>query len=271
MPLQLKPEIRYLKLTADSLAVLFALLLPSVASWAGALERAINGMSSVVDLTYPLNGRTPTWPGDDPFQLERTADYEQGHFTNRFSTPEHLGTHVDAPAHFVKGAATVDGIPLGQLIGQAIVVDLSKKALTSPDSLLTVQDLFAWERKYGKIPKGAFVLMRTGWGKRWNDPASYLNKDEKGVMRFPGFSREAAEFLVRSRDVKGIGTDTLSVDPGSSSDFVVHHLLLASGRLIIECLANLDKLPPKGSKLIVAPLSIQGGSGAPARVLAILP
>jgi kynurenine formamidase len=90
-------------------------------------------------------------------------------------------------------------------------------------------------------------------------------------MRFPGFSREAAEFLVKSRDVKGIGTDTLSVDPGSSTDFVVHRLLLASGRLIIECLASLDKLPPKGSKLIVAPLSIEGGSGAPARVLAILP
>ena len=253
------------------LAAIPGVLLALRPAWAGAFERALNGMSAVVDLTHPLNGKIPTWPGDEPFKVEPVTDYTQGFLTNRFSASDHVGTHVDAPAHLFKGKATVDGIPPRHLIGVAIVLDIAKKAEASPDYLLTIQDLTGWERRYGRVPKGAFVLIQTGWGKRWGDPVRYLNLDDRGMMHFPAFSKEAAEFLLKKRDVKGIGTDTLSVDPGSSNDFPVHHLFLSSDRLIIEGLANLEKLPPKGAKLIVAPLSIEGGSGAPARVLAILP
>ncbi len=237
------------------------LTLPTV-SWAGALERAINGTSSVLDLTYPWNGRTPAWP-----ELTRPAKGP----LHRFADLEELGTHLEAPAYLLEGKPTIERIPSQQLMGPTILVDVTRKVEKDPDYRLTLEDLRAWERKYGKIPSGAFVLAYTGWGRRFWEKERYRNLDEKGIMHFPGFSMEAVTFLLNRRKIKGIGIDTLSVDHGPSQDFPVHRLLFAAGRVALEGLANLDKLPPKGVKLIIAPLPLEGSSAAPARILAILP
>lgn len=239
-----------------------ALLLLPTAAGAGALERAINGTSSLLDLTYPLNGQTPAWP--------EPARPDKGPF-HRFAGLEELGTHIEGPSHLFEGRPTIERIPPRELIGPAIRVDVSKQADRDPDYRLTLENLRLWERKYGKIPSGAFVLAYTGWGRRFWEAGRYRNVDEKGVMHFPGFSAEAVTFLLNRRKIKGIGIDTLSVDHGPSQDLPVHRLLFSAGRVALESLANLDKLPPKGIKLIIAPLPLEGSSAAPARIFAILP
>lgn len=237
------------------------LTLPTV-SWTGALERAINGTSSVLDLTYPLNGRTLAWP-----ELARPPKGP----LHRLASLEELGTHLEAPAHLFEGKPTIERIPFQQLIGPAILVDVTRKVEKDQDYRLIPEDLRAWERKYGKIPSGAFVLAYTGWGRRFWEKERYRNLDGKGVMHFPGFSTEAVTFLLNRRKIKGIGIDTLSVDHGPSQDFPVHRLLFSAGKVALEGLANLDKLPPKGVKLIIAPLPLKGSSVAPTRIFAILP
>jgi len=237
------------------------LALPTM-SWAGALERAINGTSSVLDLTYPWNGRIPAWPG--PTKPAKGPPH-------RFADLEELGTHLETPSLLFEGKPTIERIPAQHLMGPAILVDVTGKVEKDPDYRLTLEDLRAWERKYGRIPSGAFVLAYTGWGRHFWEKERYRNLDGKGVMHFPGFSTEAVMFLLNRRKIKGIGIDTLSVDHGPSQDLPVHRLLFAAGRVALEGLANLDKLPPKGIKLIIAPLPLGGSSTAPARILAILP
>jgi len=224
----------------------------------------------LVDLTHRLAAGIPTFEEEPGFTLRRQTDYPQGYYTNTFSTGEHVGTHVDAPAHFARGTATVEWIPLESLNAPAVVVDVRPFVRLDDDYRVTVRDLQSWEQEHGPIPDGALIIARTGWSARWNDAGRYKNADADGVAHFPAFSVEAVVWLLENRPgFVGLGIDTLSVDRGSSTD--VHLRTHAAGKYHIENLANLDALPPRGALLRVAPLPIAAGSGAPARVWAELP
>jgi kynurenine formamidase len=242
--------------------------------WGGILEDVMEGKASVVDLTYPLNEKNAYWPVGNytPFKFEVIANIKKDMvFSGRYSTPEHLGTHIDAPNHFELNQPSVDQIPFEQLVGPAIVIDITEKTESNPDYTLSQSDILSWEKSNGQIPAGSIVLLHTGWSKRWHDFESYKNKDNNGRLHFPGYSRESASFLIEKRHVKGIGIDTLSGDCGNCSDFQVHHTINGAGKFILENVANLDKLPPKGATLIIAPIKIEGGSGGQCRIWAILP
>ena len=183
---------------------------------------------------------------------------------------EHYGTHVDAPAHFPPGKTTVDQIPAKQLFGPAVVIDVRAESGKNADYQLGASRVEEWEERHGRIPEGAIVLLRTGWASRWPDARKYRNQDAKGKMHFPGFSAEAAKLLIQRR-VSGLGCDTLSIDHGASSDYPVHHLALGAGLYQLENLADLSELPERGAFLIVAPIKLEGGSGGPVRVFALLP
>jgi kynurenine formamidase len=231
-----------------------------------------SGQTQVIDMTYALNDHSPAWPGDlHPFEAVVNASPEkQGYFTRKFSMLEHYGTHTDAPAHFPPGKATIDQIPVRQMFGPAVVIDIRDKDASDVDYRLSVADIDAWEAAHGAIPAGAIVMLRTGWSSRWLDETGYRNMDSSGVMHFPGYSVAAAKLLI-SRHVSGLGTDTLSIDYGPSKDFEVHRTTLPAGLFHLENLANLDKLPETGAFIIAAPIKLEGGSGGPCRVFAILP
>lgn len=257
------------------LAVTVALLCFCAISLAqGRLEKVLGGKGKVVDLTYKLSPKIPYWPGDQykPFEFKTIATLEQnGVYSGSFTMPEHMGTHLDAPNHFAAGQIPVDAIRPEQLICPAVVIDIRDQVAKNTDYRLTVDDIRRWERRHGRIPRRALVFAHTGWGARWTDADAYRNQDGTGVMHFPGFSPEATEFLVRQRTINGIGIDTLSVDFGPSKDFQVHHIANGAGKFHIENAANLGQLPPRGAVVIVGVLPIEGGSGGPARILALLP
>lgn len=257
-----------------ALLILVALTGAPVAWSQGVLEKVLEGKGQIVDLTHKLNASIPYWPGETykPFQFETIATLEKdGVYSGYFAMPEHMGTHVDAPNHFVAGQVSVEALDLRQLLAPAVVVDVRDQAAKNPDYRLTVEDLRRWEKDNGLLPPGALVFMYTGWDSRWSDVAAYRNQDERKVMHFPGFSPEAAQFLISERSISGIGIDTLSVDYGPSKDFPVHHIMHGAGKYCMENVAHLGKLPAKGAIVIVAPIPIQGGSGGPARVLAFVP
>jgi kynurenine formamidase len=201
------------------------------------------------------------------------ADYDHdGCFAREISLPEHFATHVDAPAHFTRGAWTVDQIPVERLVRPLVVLDVSAQveANAKPDYSINLADITAWEAIQGHLPPAAVVMARTGWDRRWNSPQSYCNMDAKGIRHFPGFSLEAAKFLIEGRGIVGLGIDTLSIDPGCSTDFPVHHYASGHGVYHIEAAANLEQVPAAGAWVVVAAAKLQGGSGGPVRVLALI-
>lgn len=236
-------------------------------SWMVAQPRL--GTWRVVDLTHSLHPAIPVWPGNPPFEFRNLARHAQGYYANAFSCAEHTGTHVDAPIHFAEAQRTMEQVPPSQLVGEACVLDVRDKVARDPDYRISARDLRDFENRYGQIPPGAFVIARTGWEERWTDPKRYINMDDKGVMHFPGFGADAAKLLVE-RNVAGVGIDTLSIDYGPSQDFIAHKILNGAGKIGLENLANLGALPPRGATVIVGALKIRDGSGAPARVLALV-
>ncbi len=235
------------------------------------LDDVARGRAEVVDLTHDLDESGPLFPGGIPFTLEPVTRQTDGYALNSFTSGEHTGTHVDAPDHFGKGLPTVDEIAAVHLVSLGVVVNARMKAAANPDYVLSLPDLLEWEKANGKIPPHALVILNTGWHQRWGTPDRFLNKDDAGTMHFPGFSPEAAAFLLKERDVNAIGIDTASVDPGRSTTFEAHKIVLSGGRFLVENLDNLDVLPERGFTVIVGPMKIRRGSGAPARVLAIVP
>ena len=235
------------------------------------LEDIATGKTRVIDLSYALSDKLVPWPGDaKAFEAKVNATVEKnGYFTRSFWMLEHYGTHMDAPAHFPPGTMTVDKIPAEKFFGPAVILDVRSESDRDPDYELTLKRIEAWEANHGKIPAGAIVLLRTGWASRWPDVARYRNQDANGKMHFPGFSVEAAKALL-ARKVSGLGCDTLSIDPGNSSDFPVHHLVLGAGVYQLENLADLKDLPESGAFLIAAPIKLEGGSGGPVRVFALM-
>ena len=235
------------------------------------LEGIPGGNTRVLDLSYAINDKLVPWPGDAKFfEAKVNATIEKnGYFTRSFWMLEHYGTHLDAPAHFPAGKATVDQIPVRQLFGLAVVIDVRAEGAKDADYLVPVSRIADWEQRHGRIPEGAIVLLRTGWASRWPDVQKYRNQDATGKMHFPGFSTEVAKILIE-RKVSGLGCDTLSIDYGASSDFAVHHLSLGAGLYHLENLSDLSELPEAGAFLIVAPIKLEGGSGGAVRVFALL-
>jgi kynurenine formamidase len=236
------------------------------------LEGILSGKTRVLDLAYAINDKLVPWPGDERwFEAKTNATVEKdGYFTRSFWMLEHYGTHLDAPIHFPPGTTPLDKIPPRQFFGPAIVFDIQAESGTNADYLLPATRIDDWEARHGRVPEGAIVLLRTGWASRWPDAKTYRNEDSSGCMHFPGFSAKAVERLIE-RKISGIGCDTISVDCGASQDFAVHHLALGAGLYHLENLADLSELPEKGAFLIVAPIKLEGGSGGPVRVFALLP
>ena len=236
-------------------------------------EDVVNGNCTIIDLTYPLNKSNAYWPAPSyaPFTYKTVATLkDDGVFSGAYSTPEHLGTHIDAPNHFEDSQLSVDKLSLDTLVGPATVIDISAKVANNVDYELTVADIIDWEEVNGRIQERSIVLLNTGWWRRWDDYEEYKNVDDSNKFHFPGYSADAADFLVGKRNIKGVGIDTLSADCGISTDFKVHHIINGGSKYILENVANLDKLPPTGATLIIAPIKIEGGSGGQTRIWAIL-
>lgn len=237
-------------------------------------EQLFAGELTVLDLSHAISSGNPVWGAnsESPFHYEVIAAHESGlPIMGSYRTAEHYGTHLDAPIHGSDGLATVDEIETRKLFGPAVVLDITEKALRDPDYALSVEDIEAWEMAHGRIPSGAIVLLNTGWSQKWDDHEAYLNRDANGRLHFPGYSEEAAKFLVRERAIKGIGIDNMSVDPGASAGFPVHNAVNGSGGFHLENVANVHLLPPTGVYLIVAPIKIERGSGGQVRLFAVLP
>jgi kynurenine formamidase len=233
----------------------------------------------IVDLTHPLDAKTLYWPtSPSTFRLEQLA-YGMtpgGYFYSAyaFSAPEHGGTHIDAPIHFSRSGVTVDRIPLDQLLAPAVVIDIGAKSDRDPDYRLTAEDVREFEQRHGRIPQRSIVLLRTGWSRRWPDRKSYFGDDTPGdasKLHFPSFGVDAARMLVEERRVAALGVDAASIDYGPSTDFAVHRLAAAANVPGLENLTNLHELPPSGAIVVALPVKIEGGSGGPARVIALVP
>lgn len=232
------------------------------------------------DLSYDLSTETLYWPTAQPFRLDTVAYGETpaGFFYSAFvfQASEHGGTHLDAPLHFGAGRRSVDQIPLDDLVGPAVVINISARAAADHDYLVSVSDIKEWESVHGTVPTGAMVLLFTGHGSNWPDPISYLGTDMRGpdavpLLHFPGLDPIAAQWLVDNRSIRGIGLDTPSIDYGQSQMFQSHRILAGQDILIFENVARLDHMPATGAFLIAAPMKIKGGSGAPLRLLAFVP
>jgi kynurenine formamidase len=233
--------------------------------------------AELVDLTHAIDRNTIFWPTEaKTFELveEHRGITDKGYFyaANRFSMPEHGGTHIDAPFHFAAKGTTVGDIPVQRLVAPAAVIDISSRAAADPDATLSVDDINAWERAHGKLAPGSIVLLRTGWSSRWPDKRAYLGDDTPGDvshLHFPSYGAEAAKVLVE-RGVSVIGVDTASIDTGTSKEFLVHRIAGAANVIGVENLTNLDKLPATGAWVAALPMKIASGSGAPARVVAFV-
>jgi kynurenine formamidase len=227
--------------------------------------------SRVVDLTHTIRADSPAYDEAEKFTARVTATYaKDGYFAREISLPEHFATHIDAPAHFAQGAWTVDQIPVERLVRPLVVLDVSAKVQVDADYVVGAGDIADWENKNGHVPQGAVVMAHTGWDKRWDTARDYRNVDAKGVRHFPGYSLEAARVLVEGRGAVGLGIDTLSIDPGPSSDFPVHQYTLSHSVYHLENVTNLSSVPPNGALVVVAPAKLDGGSGGPVRVLALI-
>jgi kynurenine formamidase len=234
---------------------------------------------TILDMTYPLDEAAIFWPTAKPFSLTKVAwGISEGgwwYASNEFSASEHGGTHADAPIHFAAGGRTIDQIPLAEWIGPAVKVDVTAQCGRDRDYLLSTDDLKSWEKVSGRIPDGAWVIMYTGIGTRYYpDKKMVLGTEKTGKeaiaeLSFPGFSAESVEFLLKERNIRGIAIDTPSIDRGKSADFKVHQVLFAADKLALENIANLDRLPAKGTTLYVIPMLIKEGTGGPARVFAM--
>jgi len=235
-------------------------------------------VSKVVDLSYSFGPDTIYWPNGESFELKRTSfeHTPQGYWyaANDMCLPEHGGTHMDAPLHFAEGKRSSEQVPLASCIGPAVVIDVRDRAAADRDYRLQVDDIRAWEQRHGQIPRGAIVVLFSGWGRYWGDKKVYLGTDKQldlANLHFPGLSREAARLLVDERDIAAVGVDTASLDHGPSQDFIVHRIINGANKPGFENLANIDQLPASGATIVALPMKITGGSGGPARVIAILP
>jgi kynurenine formamidase len=248
-----------------------ALSTPTIAVAQQKPVRLPKGFRDVHDLTHVFSPKIPVFPAFKPVQIRpKFSIARDGFFANEITFDEHTGTHMDAPAHFVAGAATADKLPAEKFIAPLAVISIESRAAKDADALVTVDDVLAWEKTYGRLPAGVFVAMYSGWGSRVSNADRFLNKDAKGTMHAPGFSEEVAKFLVTERDIVGAGVDTLSLDAASATKFVAHLALLGAGKYAVELIANLNAVPRSGATIIVGAPKHEGASGGPCRVYALV-
>jgi kynurenine formamidase len=242
-----------------------------------------DGRVEVIDLTAPLSDQTPVIQLPPPFantrgfSLEEISSYDErgpAWYWNNISAGEHVGTHFDAPVHWVTGKDGLDvaQVPATQLVGPAVVVDKSAECAENPDFLLEIEHLEQWQQQHGPLPPGGWLLYRTGWDARAHDQAAFLNANETGPHT-PGIAVACARWLAE-QPILGVGVETVGTDAGTAHSFdppfPCHAFLLGAGKYGLTQLANVARLPPTGAVLIAAPLPIVGGSGSPARVLALV-
>jgi kynurenine formamidase len=221
------------------------------------------------DLTHELKTSIPAFaPGEEPVR-ETVATIEvDGYYMQKWEIIEHIGTHVDAPGHFTPGGRLAPDLEPSELIVEAVVVDIADRAAQDPDTVVTVDDLRAFERRHGRIPRDSAVLMDSGWAAKIGDADAYRGVDADGVLHFPGFGAEATEWLLRRRGIGSLGVDTLSIDPGVSETFDTHVILTGADRYGLENLANLDRIPRRGATIMVGLIPYEAGSGGQARIFA---
>src|SRR5215218_7978582 len=249
------------------------------------VDALVSGAVEVVDLSQPLSEATPILQLPPPFantpgwklhEISRFDERGPAWRWHWFEGGEHVGTHFDAPSHWISGrdGEDVSQVPPRRLVGPAVVIDKSTEAAANPDYLLTVEDIRAWERQHGSLPQDGWLLLRTGWDARAHDQAAFLNANDTGPHT-PGFDVECARWLATGTGLAGVGVETVGTDAGAAHSFdppfPVHHFVLGAGRYGLTQLANLARLPPTGAVLVVAPLKLVGGTGSPARVLALVP
>jgi kynurenine formamidase len=233
--------------------------------------RLPKGFRDVVDLSHTFSPSLPGYPGYRPIQIRpRSTIAQNGFANNELTFDEHTGTHLDAPSHFVAGAVSADRLPVDRLIAPLVVIAIADRAAKDADTLVSVGDLLQWEKRYGRVPAGALVVMHAGWDARTENMERFLNRDAKGTMHAPGFSEQAARFLVGERDICGVGVDTLSLDAAAAQKFVAHLAILGAGKYGVEMMANLGRVPPSGATVIVGAPKHVGATGGPARVLALV-
>jgi len=247
---------------------------------AGARSAAGMAAGRWIDLTHTFDDRTIYWPTEKGFVFEagRNGPTPKGYYyaANRFASAEHGGTHLDAPRHFSAAGQSADRIPLDRLVGEAVVVDVTRQCAADPVYEVTLDDLVAWETRHGRQFVDVILILRTGWGSRWPDRLGYLGTEQMGPeavahLRFPGLSPLAATWLVEHRRIRAVGIDTASIDHGPSTHFGAHVALCGGNVPIFENVAAVDGLPEEGALVVALPMKIAGGSGGPLRIVARLP
>ncbi|MEL0436848.1 cyclase family protein [Phycobacter sp. K97] len=242
----------------------------TVGSAVGTRPALASAAQDVHDLTHTLSKDFPTFGGPSGYRPEQVANFaENGYNMFTLVIDEHTGTHIDAPLHFSADGASVDELPVGQLICPLAIIDIAEKAASDADAQLTPDDIKAWIAAHGPIPEGACVAMYSGWAEKVGTDL-FRNADKDGVMHFPGFHIEATQMLLEETRAAAIAVDTLSLDYGASADFATHYAWLPAGRYGIECVANLDKLPATGATMIVGAPKHKGSTGGPARLMALV-
>jgi kynurenine formamidase len=256
-----------------------AVLIAGAGIAAGAGGQGIDlSQHAIVDLTHAYGPSTVFWPtSPTKFALEKLAygKTDGGYFyaANSFSSPEHGGTHLDAPIHFSEAGRTTEQIPLEHLVAPAVVIDVTARVASDRDYLATRQDVLDFEKASGRIDAGTIVLLRTGWSRHWPNARAYLGDDTPGdasKLSFPSFGPDAARLLVEERQAAALGVDTASIDGGRSQNFQVHRIAAAKNVPGFENLTNLDRLPARGALVIALPMKIEGGSGGPLRAIALV-
>jgi kynurenine formamidase len=235
--------------------------------------RTVHRFAHVVDLTHSLSEDTPYIPVPGitfPFRKTPIATISKnGVAANRWEIHEHIGTQIDAPSHFFEDGLSLERLPVASLVAPLVVFDVSTRASSNADVSVSVADIQAWERVNGPVPARAAVFMNSGWDSRIGDAKAFINGDASGAMHFPGFSEEAATFLAKSRDVSGIGVDTLSLDPGLDTKYAAHKAWLTTGKWGVELVANLRDVPPSGATVFVGASKVTGATGGPVRLIAV--
>ena len=238
------------------------------------MQRPENTISyrRLVDLSHPIRPGIPQWPGDPAVRFDTVAKLDQqGYFLRSFSMGEHTGTHLSSPAAYYADGAGPEAMPAASLLAPAVVIDVSRQSAADPDYALSVADIAEWEQRHKTIAPGVAVLLFTGWQRFWGHPERFINLDAHGVMHTPGFSMAAAQLLLNDRRVHGLATDAPGIDRGVDAGLSISRLALSQASLVLECVNNLDQLPPIGTTIVVGRLMLVGGSGSPAAVLALAP
>lgn len=229
-------------------------------------------LGQVLDLTHPLSPTFPIWPGpqNKPIRLSQlSAVAQSGFYANRWEVNEHHGTHLDTPSHVVDAGMTAEQIPAASLIAPLVVLNIRDRARKNVDAEVLPDDVLQWEKRHGKIPAGAAVMMDSGWDAYAGDAQRFTGMDATQTLHFPGFAPKTCEMLVQERHIVGVGVDTLSFDIGPSKDFRSHRVILGARKWILECVANLSKAPPSGAWVFVGLPKVVAASGGPTRVLAV--